>query len=152
MYTDEEIEISIAYFRNQAIRARAEARKQDENADFFENKASIMEEELHFSRMPMPTGNDWYRTVPLGKLVQFKTRHGYIWCPECRGSGLKNHRIPKTVICPKCQGKTIFPARKITDDEMKGLSLYEQMIVRSLWQYPKKRDPMNGKLEWMCNL
>jgi hypothetical protein len=91
-----------------------------------------IQDELHFREMPMPPGDDWFRTVPIGKLSQIMDDTNSIWCPTCRGSGLEREGgfFRKEILCPRCRGHMIIPAGSVTEEEFRKLSVFEKEKVK----------------------
>lgn len=94
-------------------------------------------QKLTFLKMPMPTGTDWFRTVPLGKISLIMDKYGCIWCPSCEGSGRKREKslFRKEILCSRCNGKMIIPIDAITEDEFKHLTPFEQGEVYKTSKY-----------------
>jgi hypothetical protein len=95
------------------------------------------EQSLSFVKMPMPSGTDWFRTVPIGKLSLIMDEYGCVRCPTCRGSGVKRERswFSKEILCPRCRGRTMVQSGTITEEELKDLPLTTQIRVYATPKY-----------------
>lgn len=83
----------------------------------------------------------WYRTKILEEISKIKERYCCVWCPECRGSGRERFGtfFSKEKVCPRCHGRMVVAARKITGKELWKFPIYEREKIMAVRQYPDFR-------------